>query len=118
MSTMISTVFQEFGDSHDAPPNHYKLQPENQGILLWLSGAPGLGKSTSGMYLSKKAGYVYYEADAFGAHVNPYVPPDVAEPTLATFKQKPLKNLPKERIDAVKKGVKDFKKFLHGTLPK
>ena len=81
-----------------------------------MSGAPGLGKSTSGMYLSKSAGYVYYEADAFGAHINPYVPTNVAEPTLATFKQKPLKNVPQERIDAVNNGGKEFGKLIKGTL--
>ena len=53
------------GDPFDDIPHHYNIQPENQGKLLWISGAPGLGKSTSGMYLSRKEGYVYYEADAY-----------------------------------------------------
>ena len=108
-------IFQDFGDPHDAPPNHYKIQPENVGKLLWISGAPGLGKSTSGLYLSRKAGYVYYEADAYGGHLNPYIPPDVDEPSLATMKQKPLKGLPKERIDACS-GLSEFIKFIQGDM--
>ena len=70
-----------------APSSHYKIQPESIGKLLWVTGAPGMGKSTSGLILSKTAGYVYYEADAFGMLVNPYIPPDVEEPSLATMKQ-------------------------------
>ena len=46
-------------DSAEAPPNHYKIQPDNQGKFLFLTGAPGLGKSTTGLLLSKMAGYVY-----------------------------------------------------------
>ena len=107
-------ALKDCGDPADAPTNHYKIQPENVGRLLWISGAPGLGKSTSGLVLSRTADYVYYEADAFGTHVNPYIPPDVEEPSLATVKQKPLKGLPQERIDAVNKGVKDFMKLVEG----
>jgi len=70
----------ESGDPMEAPPNPYKIQPENHGKLLFISGAPGLGKSTTGMLLGKNFGYVYYEADAFLAHLNPYTPTDVDEP--------------------------------------
>ena len=47
------------GDPVEAPLCPYKIQPEYQGKLLWLSGAPGLGKSTSGMLLGRNFGYVY-----------------------------------------------------------
>ena len=107
---------QDYGDPHDAPSNHYKIEPENMGKLLWLSGAPGLGKSTSGLYLSRKAGYVYYEADAFGGHLNPYIPPNVAEPSLATMKQRPLKGVPKERLDAVNNNINECMKMIVGTV--
>ena len=96
------------GDPCDAPPNHYTIQPEYDGKLIFISGAPGMGKSTSGLMLSKMAGYVYYEADAFLKHVNPYIPPDVEEPSLATIKQKPLIGVPQERIDAVTYGLNDL----------
>jgi len=103
-----------FGDPWDAPPNHYKIQPENDGKLLFISGAPGLGKSTCGLMLSKMAGYVYYEGDAFSMHVNPYIPPDAEEPSMATLKQKPLLGLPQERLDAVANGIKDLVALLRG----
>ena len=35
------------------------------GKLIWLSGAPGLGKSTSAQILGREHGFVYYEADCF-----------------------------------------------------
>ena len=89
------------GDPADAYPHEYKEQPENQGKLVWLSGAPGLGKSTSGLLLGEKAGYVYYEADAFMNHMNPYVSLDAAEPSLAMMSQKFLKGVPQDRIDVV-----------------
>jgi len=101
-------AFIDSGDSVDAPSSHYKVQPEYQGKLLWITGPPGAGKSTSGQMLSKIADYVYYEADAFMSNANPYIPPDAAEPSLATFKQKPLRGVPQERIDATAKGTKSF----------
>ena len=69
----------------------YKIQPKNQGKLLWLSGPPGAGKSTSGLLLAKHHDYVYYEADCFMNFLNPYIPLDVAEPSLAQMYQKPMK---------------------------
>ena len=39
------------------------------------------------IYLS---GYVYYEADCFAAVKNPYIPPDVDNPSMAQVHQKPL----------------------------
>ena len=114
MSEEECNAFRNSGDPHDAPPSHYKIQPENKGKLLFISGAPGLGKSTSGLILSKTKDYVYYEADAYGMHVNPYIPPDVEEPSLATSKQKPLAGVPQDRLDAVNNGIKDFMAMIRG----
>ena len=50
-----------------------------------------MGKSTSAQLLARSQGYVYYEADCFGALKNPYVPLDVDNPSLAQVTQKPLK---------------------------
>ena len=61
------------------------------GLIIWLSGAPGMGKSTSAQILARTHGYVYYEADCFMALKNPYVPLNVANPSLAQLSQKPLK---------------------------
>lgn len=108
------SALKETGDPCDALPCHYKIQPENQGKLVWITGAPGVGKSTSGQILAKKSGYVYYEADAYMGHVNPYNPLEGDNPSLDTIKQKFLKGIPQERIDAVGDCTKDFHAMVKG----
>ena len=78
-------------EAFEAPFHHYKIQPENQRKLVWLSGPPGVGKSTTAQLLSKHAGFVYYEADCTGSFLNPFIPPNEENPTAASFKQKPMK---------------------------
>ena len=78
------------GDPIEAPPSDYKLEPERQGRLLWITGAPGMGKSTTGQLLSRNHGFVFYEGDCFWSLRNPYIPPNVPEASLATLKQKKL----------------------------
>jgi len=101
-----------YGDPADAPSSHYTIQPENLGKFLFITGAPGLGKSTTGHMLSKMAGYVYYEGDCFDQSVNPFIPPEAEEPSLATMRQKPLLGLPQERIEAAKGGMEHFMKMI------
>jgi len=87
----------------EAPPGPYKLQPEKKGKIIWLTGAPGMGKSTSAQLLARNHGYVYYEADCFMAFKNPYVALDVANPSMAQMHQKVLKGPGmEERQSAVK----------------
>ena len=63
-----------------------------------------MGKSTSAQLLARNHGYVYYEADCFMTFKNPYVPLDVANPSLAQLTQKVLKGPGmEERQAAVKK---------------
>ena len=78
------------GDPIDAPSNQYKVEPKRQGRLIWITGPPGLGKSTSAQLLSREHGYVFYESDCFFGLKNPYIPPDVENPSLAQVKQKKL----------------------------
>ena len=61
------------------------------GRVLWISGAPGMGKSTSAQLLGKHHGYVYYEADCFVQKVNPFIDLNVAEPSVSQLDQIPLK---------------------------
>ena len=72
------------------PPNA-KIQPENQGKIIWLSGPPGAGKSTSAQFLAREKGWIYYEADCFPKATDPFIPLDVPEPTMMQMKQKPIK---------------------------
>ncbi len=70
----------------------YKEQPDNQGKLLWLSGPPGAGKSTTAQLLGRdEADFVYFEGDCVFVHVNPFVPVEAENPTLAAFAQPGLK---------------------------
>ena len=102
-------------DPIEAPPGPYKVQPDFLGKFLWITGAPGLGKSTSAQLLSKNYGYVYYEGDCFERCQNPYIPADVTNPTMAVFSQKPLKGEGLDtRMEQCKKAVGMFMEILNG----
>jgi len=104
------------GDPIEAPPSKYKLEPERQGKLLWITGASGLGKSTTGQLLSRNHGFVFYEGDCFWSLRNPYIPPNVPEASLATLKQRKLVGEgAKERQEMVKKVNKDFMNMFGGN---
>ena len=68
-----------------------KINRSTIGRIIWFTGAPGMGKSTSAQLLARNHGYVYYEADCFGSLKNPYVPLDMADPTMGQMYQKILK---------------------------
>ena len=115
MSEENYVAFKDSADLENAPSSHYKPIPEiANGNFIWISGAPGLGKSTSGLLLSKLFGYVYYEGDAFVDHTNPYIPPEVEEPSIAISGQKPLKEVPPDRLQAIEDGFPEFIKFFKG----
>jgi len=92
-------------DPIEAPPGPYKVQPDKKGKILWFTGAPGMGKSTSAQLLARNHDYVYYEADCFGGSKNPYIPLDVENPSMAQMYQKPLKGPGSEERKAVMKKV-------------
>jgi len=77
-------------DPVEAPPNPYTIQPSNLAKYVFISGPPGAGKSSIAAWLSVNAGYVYYEGDSFMEGLNPYVPANASEPSLAVQEQHPL----------------------------
>ena len=100
----LADLDKEF-DSLASPACQYKIQPEIQGTtsppsppsprpsgrLLWLCGAPGLGKSTSAQILGRDHGFVYYEADCFLHLKNPFISLQAPNPSMAQIKQKIMK---------------------------
>ena len=84
--------YKESRQPADAPICPYaKLQPENLGKIVWFSGPPGSGKSTSAQMLGRKHGYVFYEGDCIMQSLNPFIDLNVEEPTMVQNEQIPLK---------------------------
>ena len=79
---------------------------------MFISGIPGAGKTTSAFKLAQ-LGYVYYEGDGFMHLLNPFFPldVDVKTATLQHVMQAPLKNYPKETVEAVVTFYETLKKY-------
>jgi len=104
-------------DQIEAPPGPYTIQPDKQGKLVWLSGAPGMGKSTSAQYLAKDHGFVYYEADAFGLLQNPFNNLESDNPSLATSAQRVLRGPgAEERAEITRTAMPIFQKIFVGEM--
>ena len=67
-------------------PRHDKL-----GKIIWLSGPPCAGKSTTAQFLAKKCGYVYYEADSIINLSNPFFDINAENTFNALMQAKPLR---------------------------
>ena len=78
-------------DPEDAPPGPYTVQPSVKGKLYWLTGSPGMGKSTSAQILAREKGYVYYEADGFIGGRNPFVDLTSSNPSFQQVKQNKIR---------------------------
>ena len=78
------------------------------GKIVWLSGAPGMGKSTSAQFLARLHGYVYYEADCFASLKNPYVNLTTGNPSMAQLTQRSLNGPGMEERRDVAKSVQNI----------
>lgn len=84
-------------DSYLSPScPHITPQPENQGCIFWLCGPPGSGKSTICQLMARTQEYIYYEADSAGQFINPFTDINAENPTVASYKSKPLKGIPRD----------------------
>ena len=99
-------------DSALSPLCPHPIQPNNQGKIIWITGPPGSGKSATAHLLSQEANFVYYEADCFFEHTNPYIPKESS----ITNEQPPLKDVSKGRIEAAIKMEQYFSALTKGKL--
>ena len=111
----LKALQEDRDDSYNLSCPYPKL-PEKPGKLLWLSGPQGAGKSTTAQVLAKGYGYVYYDADAFLKMVNPYIPLDAPEPSLAQLYQKPVSGRPRDITEITLKGMLEYYKFAEGKM--
>ena len=78
-------------DQDSIIPPGFTPQPENQGKILFLSGPPGAGKSTTCQLMAREKGFRYYEADCMMQMINPFTDIYAENPTMASFTSKALK---------------------------
>ena len=89
------------------------MRPHQQGRFLFLTGAPGLGKSSTAQLLARLRGFVYYEEDCFHQLRNPYIPLTAESPTMEQEYQRNLTGEGRqERQEVCKKSTEAFEKLL------
>merc|ERR1719369_106501 len=101
-------------DSADDPPHHYPLRPQYLGQLIFISGGPGVGKSSTARRMMEKEGFVYYEGDCFMEFKNPFLPPGDNTAEEAGLEANNLKDVPKERLEVVMESGKEWEKAENG----
>ena len=69
----------------------YPLEPEKPGKFIMITGKPGMGKSTTALFLAQNFGFKYYEADCLLLGKNSYIPLDSKQIEIALGKQRDMK---------------------------
>ena len=70
---------------------HITPKPDAPGKIVWLSGPPGAGKSTTAKMLAKRCGYAYYEADCTMGMMNPFLKLNADDEFESMLEARPLK---------------------------
>ena len=98
-------------------PNDYEKNPGQDGKILWLCGATGMGKTTTAKLLKEQEGFVYYEGDCFTFGLNPYV--GAAPKGSSHFGTRALSGISPQRTSVCKTVlVEGYTKFLKGEKVK
>ena len=97
-------------ENWDEASTFHPIQQSEKSKIVFISGVPGAGKTTSAFKLAQ-LGYVYYEGDCFMHFLNPFIPLDAEDPTTQHVMQAPLKNYPKEAVKAVLTYYEMIKKY-------
>ena len=71
-------------------PSYITATPGKEGRVIWFTGAPGAGKSTTAQMLAKEKDYRYYEADCMMALTNPFLDIHAENVFNAQVRAKPL----------------------------
>ena len=70
---------------------HITPCPGKRGKIIFLTGPPGAGKSTTCQIMAREKGYIFMEGDSVIAFKNPFTNLDVENPTMESMLAVPLK---------------------------
>ena len=71
-------------------PSYITPTPGKKGRVIWFTGAPGAGKSTTAQMMANEKDYRYYEADCMMSLTNPFLDIHAENVFNAQVRAKPL----------------------------